>query len=142
MTLLTFAISPQLFCASLIILRRCSSAGVHGVFVLLFFGTFTGGIVSPNGSMGSPRPPGSPIPDAPIPDGPNPDGPNPDGGIDDSPDILDMTGCLRFLVGGDVGGGCGASKRWSGCGWLYEIWGIWEKRGGCGGRGPEVVGSC
>lgn len=87
---LTFAISPQLFCASLIILRRCSSAGVHGVFVLLFLGAFTGGIDSANGSIGSPRPPGSP---------------SPDGGIDDNPGILDMTGCLRFLVDGDVGGG-------------------------------------
>jgi hypothetical protein len=33
----TFAISLQLFPASLIVLSRCSSAGVHGVLVLLFF---------------------------------------------------------------------------------------------------------
>lgn len=35
----TFAISLQLFPASLIVFNRCSSAGVHGVFVLLFFAT-------------------------------------------------------------------------------------------------------
>lgn len=88
---LTFAISPQLFCASLIVLRRCSSAGVHGVFVRLFLGAFEGGIDSPRGSMESPRPPGSP---------------NPVGGIDDNPGIPVMPGCLRFLDdGGDVGGG-------------------------------------
>lgn len=33
----TFAISLQLFPASLIVLSLCSSAGVHGVFVRLFF---------------------------------------------------------------------------------------------------------
>ena len=34
----TFAISPQLFPASLITLSRCSSAGLHGVLVLFFLG--------------------------------------------------------------------------------------------------------
>jgi hypothetical protein len=34
----TFAISLQLFPSSLIFLSLCSSAGVHGVFVRLFFG--------------------------------------------------------------------------------------------------------
>lgn len=57
----TFAISPQLFPASRITFSRCSSAGVHGVLVLLFFG---GGIVEdaslPSSaccppSLGSPR---------------------------------------------------------------------------------------
>jgi hypothetical protein len=35
--LLTFAISAQLLPASLIVFNLCSSAGVHGVFVRLFF---------------------------------------------------------------------------------------------------------
>jgi hypothetical protein len=37
MSVFTFAISLQLLPASLITLSLCSSAGVHGVFVLLFF---------------------------------------------------------------------------------------------------------
>ena len=36
--LVTFAISPQLFPASLMTFNLCSSAGVHGVLVLLFLG--------------------------------------------------------------------------------------------------------
>jgi len=35
--ILTFAISAQLLPASLIVFSLCSSAGVHGVFVLDFF---------------------------------------------------------------------------------------------------------
>ena len=59
--LVTFAISPQLFPASLMTFNRCSSAGVHGVLVLLFFG---GGIDEDKSlasspwcppSLGSPR---------------------------------------------------------------------------------------
>lgn len=58
----TFAISPQLFPASLIVLRRCSSAGVQGVFVRLFLGAVVGDNVSIIGSFKSPSPPGSPSP--------------------------------------------------------------------------------
>ena len=59
--LITFAISPQLFPASLITFSRCSSAGVHGVLVLLFLGggidedtSFASSPCCPP-SLGSPR---------------------------------------------------------------------------------------
>lgn len=63
---LTFAISLQLFPASLIIFSRCSSAAVHGVFVLPFFGG--GGCTAPAPAtappsaniVGSPPPPPAP----------------------------------------------------------------------------------
>lgn len=87
----TFAISPQLLCASLIVFSRCSSAGVHGVFVLLFFGAAIDDIGSPMGSMGSmgsPNPPGSPIP------------------VEGRDSPIDcMPGALRFREVGEVGSG-------------------------------------
>ena len=47
----TFAISLQLFPASLICFNLCSSAGVHGVFVRLFFrGSCVGGSASAPGA--------------------------------------------------------------------------------------------
>jgi hypothetical protein len=50
---LTFAISAQLFPASLMFFNLCSSAGVHGVFVRLFFG---GGSMGADAKLGSPMP--------------------------------------------------------------------------------------
>lgn len=94
----TFAISPQLLPASRIVLRRCSSPGVQGVLVLLFFGAVVGEIVSTKGSCNSPKPPGSPSP----------------GGIDDKPPILDMPGAFLFLDAGEVASSCGASNSSSG----------------------------
>lgn len=93
----TFAISPQLLCASLIVFSRCSSAGVQGVFVLLFLGAVIGDMVSPMGSIGSTKPPGSPIPVE----------------GSDSPAIDCMIGALRFRVG-DVVPDWGASNNSSG----------------------------
>ncbi len=61
---LTLAISPQLFPASLMTFSRCSSAGLHGVFVLLFLGAGMGATCSASSSpcsrilLGSPRPVG------------------------------------------------------------------------------------
>lgn len=97
----TFAISPQLLCESLIVFSRCSSAGVHGVFVLLFFGALSDDIGSPMASMWSiwsPKPPGSPIP------------------VEgrDSPPIDCMLGALRFREVGEMGSGWGASNISSG----------------------------
>lgn len=45
---LTFAMSAQLLPASRMVFNRCSSAGVHGVFVLLFF---NGGSEVKSGSL-------------------------------------------------------------------------------------------
>jgi len=64
---LTFAISAQLFPASLIFFNLCSSAGVHGVFVRLFF---AGGPVGEEAVMLCSS------------------APNEDGAIPDGPDIL------------------------------------------------------
>ena len=100
-SLCTFAISPQLLPASRIALRRCSSTGVQGVFVLLFFGAAVGEIVSTKGSFNSPKPPGSP---SPVDD------------IDDNPPILDMAGAFLFLEAGDVDSSCGANNISSGWG--------------------------
>jgi hypothetical protein len=50
---LTFAISAQLFPASLMFFNLCSSAGVHGVFVRLFLG---GGSMGADAKLGSPMP--------------------------------------------------------------------------------------
>lgn len=49
-TSLTFAISAQLFPASLIVFNLCSSAGVQGVFVRLFF---AGGPIGEEVMLGS-----------------------------------------------------------------------------------------
>ncbi len=89
------AISPQVFPASLMIFSLCSSAGLQGVFVLLFFGAGAGTDSSPVSSVCSSRLPGSPRP--PVKD-----------------DIVDMPvggpvpGALRFLEGGELTEGCGA----------------------------------
>ena len=83
----TLAISPQLFPASLIIFSRCSSDGVHGVFVLLFFGACSWGDISAASSPSCPVAPGSPS------------------AVEDIPDIPEtgaVPGALRFL---EVDGG-------------------------------------
>ena len=97
----TLAISPQLFCASLIVLRRCSSAGVHGVLVLLFLGAGIGEAVSGRGSIDSPKPDGSPSPVE---------------CICCIPAMVDMPGALRFRDGGEVISGWGGNKSSSGWG--------------------------
>lgn len=56
----TFAISLQLLPASRMVFSLCSSAGVHGVFVLLFLGGGAAKDDSANVGDGSPRPPVSP----------------------------------------------------------------------------------
>lgn len=58
----TFAISLQLFPASLICLSLCSSAGVHGVFVRLFFalGSWAGGSTSAAEAVAVAPPAGAP----------------------------------------------------------------------------------
>ena len=56
----TFAISLQLLPASRIVFNLCSSAGVHGVFVLLFFGGGAEKDDSAKVGDGSPRLPVSP----------------------------------------------------------------------------------
>ena len=109
---LTLAISLQLFPASRMAFNRCSSAGVHGVFVLLFFGADIGEIVSACCSLCcgcAPYPVGLPYPDA---------------GMDDMPAAGAAPGALRFLGFGGLAcswlcicgcdGGCGASKSSSG----------------------------
>ena len=89
----TFAISPQVFPASLISFNRCSSAGLHGVFVLLFLGAGTGADSSPPMSSAcSSNPPGSPRPVD----------------IDDIVDIPvggTVPGAFRFLDDGEPAGG-------------------------------------
>ena len=88
----TFAISPQVFPASLITFSLCSSAGLHGVFVLLFFCTGTGAISSPPSSVCSSRFPGSPSP----------------GGIPEPvgyPDADNVPDTFGFLEGGELTAG-------------------------------------
>ena len=58
----TFAISLQLFPASLMDFNLCSSAGLQGVFVLLFL-TVVGELDSATISPSCAVPPGSPYPD-------------------------------------------------------------------------------
>lgn len=87
----TFAISLQLLPASRIVFSLCSSAGVHGVFVLLFFGGGADNDDSAKVGDGSPRPPVSPKAEEVM------------GG---DPAVIEDPGALRFLEdGGLVGGG-------------------------------------
>ena len=80
----TFAISPQLLPASLMVFSRCSSAGLHGVLVLLFFGADTGVPVLANVSLCSPTLPSSTI------------------GFDNDPAIAVVPGAFRFRDGGEL----------------------------------------
>lgn len=93
----TLAISLQLFPESLICLRRCSSAGVHGVFVRLFFGA-TGEDTSSGAAISSP---------ASLIDVADP--------VGRSITVADM-GALRFRDMGGLFGGCGARLGCSGRG--------------------------
>lgn len=88
----TLAISPQLLPASRIVFSLCSSAGLHGVFVLLFFGA--GATMGDSlGWPGSSRSAGSPDPGA---------------DMKEVPAVTEDPGALRFRDAGGFAGSCGA----------------------------------
>ena len=84
----TFAISPQVFPASLMTFNLCSSAGLHGVLVRLFLRMGTGADSSPTSST-----PSSILPDSPGPMGND---------MVCMPGDGAAPGALRFLEGGEL----------------------------------------
>lgn len=89
----TFAISPQLFPASLIVFSLCSSAGLHGVLVRLFFGAGAAMGASENWPRLDSRSAGLSSSGA---------------GMEEVPAVTEVPGALRFLDDGGLAAGCGA----------------------------------
>ena len=83
------------------VLSRCSSAGLHGVFVLLFLGAGAGALVPMKVSPCSPTPAGPPRLAI---------------GDDNDPVIVAAPGAFRFREGWELACGCGASMKSSCCG--------------------------